>query len=146
MQIVVRVTKTFAEDVGKHGPGFRTVFTDNLELVSIDGHLAQKQPAGTHSGVVTTLRIVKANDPLFPKGSLIFQYEGTYLFNAVTANPLPGLAKGQVIARAVVVLDDKFQPLQPRTSAIVGGTETYRTAHGQVTEPPGNLRQLDISL
>ena len=146
MQIVVSFKNKFAEEVGKHGPGFRTVFTDDLELVSIDGHSAQKQPAGTHSGVVTTLTIVdKANSSL-PKGSIVFQYEGTYLFNAVAATPpSPMLAKGKVVARSVFVMRNG-QSLEAPTSAIVGGTEAYKNAHGQVTEPSKDRKQLDISL
>jgi hypothetical protein len=46
----------------------------------------QSRPAGTHSGFATTLRVADANDKFLPEGSMLFQYEGTFMFDAVTDN------------------------------------------------------------
>jgi hypothetical protein len=126
----------------KPGPGHRTVFSDGVAY--------NKPLAGSHSGFVTTLRIAKANDRLYQKGSYLFQYEGVYRFNAVPNTPL---MRGQVTARGVLygTLDSKgnFTPLDgPIKVAITGGTDAYVTAHGEITERQPKLenRLLDISL
>jgi len=43
---------------GQPGPGLRFIWSDDLEL---DGH--PNVPAGTHSGISTTVRDVAAGDP-----------------------------------------------------------------------------------
>jgi hypothetical protein len=77
---------------------------------------------------------------------MLFQYEGTFMFDAVTADLPTVLPKGQVIARGVAIFDSNFDPLKPLTFAIVGGTETYDGASGQVTQsgPNGSIRTLKI--
>ncbi len=116
-------------DAARH----RFVFSDDLVLERIDNKKPgaglpgspQNRLAGTHSGFATTLRVADANDQFFPEGSMLFQYEGTYLFDAVTADLPSDLARGQVIARGVALLDGNFDPLKPLTFAIVGGTGAY---------------------
>jgi hypothetical protein len=124
-------------------PRHRFIFSDDLIVERIDDLVpgtglpqsAQDRLAGTHSGFATTLRVADANDRYFPVGSMLFQYEGTFLFDAVTA-PLPaGLPSGQVIARGVALFDRNFEPLRPLTFAIVGGTGPYQAASGQVAQP-----------
>jgi hypothetical protein len=98
----------------KPGPGHRTVFSEDFGLEEYDSVAYNKPLAGSHSGFVTTLRIAKANDRLYQKGSYLFQYEGVYRFNAVPNTPL---MRGQVTARGVLygTLDSKgnFTPLNP---------------------------------
>jgi hypothetical protein len=61
---------------GRGGPGFRFIFTDDLVLENNSG------PAGTHSGIGTTLRDVAAGDPYVPVDgggeAELIQYEATY--------------------------------------------------------------------
>jgi hypothetical protein len=134
----------------KPGPGHRTVFSEDFGLEEYDSVAYNKPLAGSHSGFVTTLRIAKANDRLYQKGSYLLQYEGVYRFNAVPNTPL---MRGQVTARGVLygTLDSKgnFTPLDgPIKVAITGGTDAYVTAHGEITERQPKLenRLLDISL
>jgi hypothetical protein len=42
---------------------------------------------------------------------MLFQYEGTFLFDAVTPDLPTALPKGQVIVRGVAVFDGNFDPL-----------------------------------
>ena len=169
MEIEVKVTATteVAVDVtvipvdgrfpGPTGaPRYRFVFSDDLLLERIDdkkpGNGLPQSPqgrlAGTHSGFATTLRVADANDKVFPEGSMLFQYEGTFLFDAVTADLPTDLPRGQVIVRGVAIFDGNFDPLKPLTFAIVGGTEAYEGASGQVTQsgPDGSIRTLKIVL
>jgi hypothetical protein len=57
----------------------------------------------THSGFATTLRVADANDKFFPEGSMLFQYEGTFMFDTVTPDLPTDLPRGQVIARGVAL-------------------------------------------
>jgi hypothetical protein len=164
MEIVVSVKATPVQDVypGPAGPGKRFIFSDDLVLERIDNKtpgsglppLEQDRRAGTHSGVVTTLRIAAANDAYLPGGGELFQYEATYRLNAVPANPPHALRAGQVTARGVVLVQNG-QNVGLRTFAITGGTDAYANARGQVTQPdppaPGqpdetHLRKLQILL
>jgi hypothetical protein len=116
----------------KPGPGHRTVFSEDFGLEEYDSVAYNKPLAGSHSGFVTTLRIAKANDRLYQKGSYLFQYEGVYRFNAVPNTPL---MRGQVTARGVLygTLDSKgnFTPLNP-----VGGVlRTWRCSHSEIACP-----------
>ena len=81
----------------------------------------QNRLAGTHSGFATTLRVADANEEFFPEGSMLFQYEARFMFDAVTAELPAGLPRGQVIARGVAIFDSNFDPLKPLTFAVVGG-------------------------
>jgi hypothetical protein len=81
----------------------------------------QNRLAGTHSGFASTLRVADANDMFFPEGSMLFQYEGTFLFDAVTHDLTTDLPRGQVIARGVALFDSNFDPLKPLTFAIAAG-------------------------
>jgi hypothetical protein len=56
----------------------------------------QQRLAGSYSGLVTTLRVAAANDPIYQAGSYLFQYEAIFKFNAVANTPLQA---GQVTAR-----------------------------------------------
>jgi hypothetical protein len=100
MEIEVKVTATIevAVDVtvipidgrnpGPPSPRHRFVFSDDLVLERIDnkkpGNGLPESPenrlAGTHSGLATTLRVADSNDKFFPEGSMLFQYEGTFMF------------------------------------------------------------------
>jgi hypothetical protein len=168
MEIEVKVTETMEVEVdvtvtpvpgrlpGPPGPRYRFVFSDDLVLERIDNkepgnglpQSPQNRLAGTHSGFATTLRVADANDKFFPEGSMLFQYEGTFMFDAVTADLPTDLPKGQVIVRGVASFDSNFVPLKPLTFAIVGGTEAYEGACGQVTQsgPNGSIRTLKIML
>ena len=79
---------------------------------------------------------------------MLFQYEGTFMFDAVTADLPTALPRGQVIVRGVAIFDGNFDPLKPLTFAIVGGTEAYEGASGQVTQSgqDGSIRTLKIML
>jgi len=112
MEIEVKVTATteVAVDVtvtpvegrlpGPPDPRYRFVFSDDLVLERIDNkepgnglpQSSQNRLAGTHSGFATTLRVADANDKFFPEGSMLFQYEGTFMFDAVTSD-LPNRPK-----------------------------------------------------
>jgi hypothetical protein len=158
MEVEVDVTTTPVEGrlPGPSGPRYRFVFSDDLVLERIDnnkpGNGLPQSPenrlAGTHSGFATTIRIADANDKFFPEGGMLLQYEGTFMFDAVTADLPTVLPKGQVIARGVAIFDRNFEPLKPLTFAIVGGTEAYDGASGQVTQsgPDGSIRTLKIKL
>jgi hypothetical protein len=92
----------------------------------------------------TTLRVADANDQFFPEGGMLFQYEGTFMFDAVIPDLPTDLPKGQVIVRGVALfdgnfealkpltLDGNFEALKPLTLAIVGGTGAYDGASGEV--------------
>jgi hypothetical protein len=104
--------------------------------------------AATHSGVETIVRISGPGDPFFPPGSVLFQYEATYKFNALDDTPLQ---KGQVTAQGLVLIDnvEDVNALEtPIRFAITGGTGPYATAHGTITEgvPNPESRLLDIEL
>ena len=168
MEIEVKVTATIEVEVdvtvtpvdgrlpGPPGPRYRFVFSDDLVLERIDNkepgnglpESADNRLAGTHSGFATTLRVADTNDKFYPEGSMLFQYEGTFMFDAVTANLPPALPRGQIIVRGVALFDSNFDPLRPLTFAIVGGTEAYERACGQVTQsgPDGSIRTLKIVL
>lgn len=167
MEIEVMVTATTEVQVdvsvtpidGRHpgppdAPRYRFAFSDDLVLQHIDNKepgnglpgSAQDRLAGTHSGFTTTLRVADAKDPFFPEDSMLFQYEGTYLFDAVLAELPTDLPRGQLIVRGVAVLDGSFTPVSPLTFAIVGGTGAYEGAGGQVVHsgPGGSVRTLRI--
>jgi len=154
MRILVSIISppVFADFVkgSKPGPGHRFVFSEDFRLEEYDGVAYNKPLAGSHSGFVTTLRIIKANDRLYQKDSYLFQYEGIYRFNGVPNTPL---MRGQVTARGVAygTLDrfGNFSPLDGVIkAAITGGTDAYVMAHGEITErvPKLENRLLDISL
>lgn len=169
MEIEVKVTATTEVEVdvsvtpvdgrfpGPPGaPHYRFVFSDDLVLQHLDDkkpgnglpQSPQNRLAGTHSGFATTLRVADANDQFFPEGSMLFQYEGTFMFDAVTPDLPTDLPRGQVIVRGVALLDGNFGPLKPLTFAIVGGTGAYEGASGQVIQsgPDGSIRTLKIVL
>jgi hypothetical protein len=162
MQIVLRsvpnppVPIQEVRPVGPGGPGHRFVFSEDFDLVSIDGRAAQNQRAISHSGFVTTVRIAQPGDNLYPAGNYLMQYEGTYRFNAV-ANAVPAggglpsisLEMGQITARGLLYTDPNRDPIPPIRFAITGGTDFYRLARGEITErTPGgpDTRLLDIRL
>ena len=101
----------------------------------------------THSGFATTIRLADAHDTFFPDGSMLFHYEGTYVFDAVPVDLPTALPGGQLITRGVALLDRNFTPLKPVTFAIVGGTGAYGGTRGQVTHsgPDGSIRTLKIA-
>jgi hypothetical protein len=141
---------------GPAGPRHRFIFSDDLVLERIDNKKPgnglpeppQNRLAGTHSGFATTLRVADANDKFFPEGSMLFQHEGTFMFDAVTPDLPTKLPRGQVIARGVALFDGNFDPLKPLRFAIVGGTAAYEGASGQViqSEADGSIRTLKIVL
>ena len=77
---------------------------------------------------------------------MLFQYEGTYMFDAVTSDLPTDLPRGQLIVRGLALFDDNFDPLKPLTFAIVGGTGGYVGASGQVVHsgPDGSIRTVTI--
>jgi hypothetical protein len=158
MEILLSVLTTpvaeFVKGSNLPGPGHRSVFSDDLVLEQYDNNTPgnglpqnpNQRRAGTHSGLITTLRIAKAGDNFYPQDSLLLHYESTYKFNTVPNTPLK---KGQVRVGGVLlgfVVNNQFQPIDPNTLAIVGGTEAYKTASGQVTEPSCGEKLLDIQL
>jgi hypothetical protein len=154
MEIVVSVVETPVDEFypGRHGPGKVFVFSDNLMLESIDKKKVpgpeQARRAGTHSGLVTTLRATDAGkgDAFFPGDSLLFQIEATYRLNAVPATPPHALQSGQITVRGVILLTN-WTPVGTRTFGITGGTGAYAYARGQVTQPDppdDRLRVLEI--
>jgi hypothetical protein len=160
IQILVFVTEDIGHEVpGPIEPGKRFVFTNNLRLDRYDdstpGSGLPQNPnqrrAGTHSGIVTILRINAPGDPFFPPGSVLFQYEATYKSNSLDDTPLQ---KGQVTAHGLFLVDnvEDFNILDPPVRfAITGGTGPYSTAHGTITEgvrgtPTKPERFLDIEL
>jgi hypothetical protein len=153
MQILVRVITppVVAEFYpGPGGPGKRIIFSEDFLLERYDGAAQNNQLAGSHSGVVTTLRVAEANDRLYPEDSYLLLYEGIYRFNTVPNTPLQS---GQVTAKGVlhgnVPSAGNFTPLDGLIRlAITGGTEAYVTARGQITErdPLLENRLLDIQL
>lgn len=153
----VRVTPVDGRFPGPpDAPRYRFVFSDDLVLQRIDSkepgaglpEYSQDLLAGTHSGFGTTLRVADANDKFFPEGSMLFQYEGTYMFDAVTSDLPTDLPRGQLIVRGLALFDDNFDPLKPLTFAIVGGTGGYVGASGQVVHsgPDGSIRTMTIVL
>jgi hypothetical protein len=162
MQIVLRsvpnppVPIQEVRPVGPGGPGHRFVFSEDFDLVSIDGRAAQNQRAISHSGFVTTVRIAQPGDNLYPAGNYLMQYEHTYRFNTV-ANAVPAggglpsisLEMGQITARGLLYTDPNRDPIPPIRFAVTGGTDFYRLARGEITErTPGgpDTRLLDIRL
>ena len=70
------------------------------------------------------------------------------MFDAVGTDLPAALPRGQVIARGVALFDGNFDPLKSLTFAMVGGTEAYQGASGQVVQsgPDGAVRTLKIVL
>jgi hypothetical protein len=106
-----------------HSAGGRTagpsIFTEDLELVSIDGNAQPAQAPGvTHSGFVTVVREITGNDNFFPNDDSLFQYEATYLFDTATANLPAALPRGVLTAAGV----SRFPKPATITFAITGGT------------------------
>jgi hypothetical protein len=138
---------------GPHKPGKVFVFSDNLSWQSIDG-TAVAGLAGTHSGTHMILRIADANDGALANSIIVWQYEATFVLNAV-AHPGQQLA-GQVTARGVwyathtQLVDAQGQPLNPqqRRHAVTGGTGPYRDVRGQGFETPfaGTTKTLELDL
>jgi hypothetical protein len=154
IQILLRVTKDVGTDTDDPpGPGHRFVFTNDLALERYDdstpGNGLPVDPlqrrAGTHSGVVTLVRVADATDDFFPDGSELWAYDATYKFNTLDDTPLQ---KGQVTARGVVLFQGEDRLDLPVRFAITGGTGPYSTAHGTITEgiPDPESRLLDIEL
>jgi hypothetical protein len=137
-------------------PRYRFVFSDDLVLERIDHkkpgnglpESSQNRLAGTHSGFATTVRVADSKDKFFPEGSMLFQYEGTYLFDAVIVDLPTDLPRGQIVVRGVALLDRGFKPIGTFTFAVVGGTGAYEGARGRVVHsgPDGSIRTLSISL
>jgi hypothetical protein len=155
VQVDVSVTPVPGRFPGPPGaPRYQFIFSDDLVLERVDSkkpgaglpESLQDRLAGTHSGFGTTLRVADAQDKFFPGGSMLFQYEATYMFDALTADLPTELPRGQVIARGVALFDRDFSPLKPLTFAIVGGTGAYEGASGLVTQsgPNGSIRTLKI--
>jgi hypothetical protein len=154
IQILLRVTKDVGTDTDDPpGPGHRFVFTNDLALERYDdstpGNGLPVDPlqrrAGTHSGVVTLVRVADATDHFFPDGSELWAYDATYKFNTLDDTPLQ---KGQLTARGVFLIQDGERLDPPVRFAIAGGTGPYATAHGTITEdvPTEDHRLLDIEL
>jgi hypothetical protein len=150
--IVVRKFRSFdLEDSPPPQVGKKGIFSNDLVLLRYNNKTPgnglprrrRKRLAGTHSGFVTIFRIPAPDDDFFPPGSYLFGYEGTYKFNTLPNTPLK---KGQITARGVLLLDGNFTPLELITFAITGGTEAYRNARGQITEPNEDDRLLDIEI
>jgi hypothetical protein len=147
MKIEILVRKFASFDLEPPLPpelGKRGLFSNDLVLERYNNKMPgnglpqdeQQRRAGTHSGFVAILRIVGENDAFYPPGSYLFQYEGTYKFNAVPNTPLQ---KGQVTARGVLLVDHNLNALEPPiTFAITGGTDAYVMARGQITEGVSN--------
>jgi hypothetical protein len=68
MQIVVNsLPGVFKEYPGPPGQGKRAIFTEDLELMSIDGNAQPAHtPGGTHSGIATVVREITGNDRFSP--------------------------------------------------------------------------------
>ena len=98
-------------------------------------NVAQRQ-AGTHTGVLTVLRVADANDDFFQDGSQLVQYEATYKFNTLDDAPLQ---KGQVTARGLLLFNSDDNVLEPPIRfAITGGTGPLR--HGSWNDHRGSPR------
>jgi hypothetical protein len=83
---------------GQPGPGKRVIWTDDLERETSPGS-GSWVPAGTHSGISTTVREAAAGDPYIPVGggaAELIQYEATYRLLDV---PAAGQQAGQITAR-----------------------------------------------
>ena len=99
--------------------GKRFILTEDLGLEEYDDRtpgngLPQdelQRRAGTHSGVVTLVRVTQPEDHFFPVPSLLFQYEATYKFNDLANTPL---RKGQVTGHGLFLIDNvnDFNPLR----------------------------------
>ncbi len=146
MQIVVNVLPgVFTAYPGPNGQGKRFIFTEDLVLVSIDGNAQPANtPGGTHSGVVTVVRELTANDDYFPNDEQLGQYQAAYLFDTTTGNLPAALRRGQLTAFGVF----RFPKPATITFSITGGTGFYKLARGEVTESgqDGRVRTLDITL
>jgi hypothetical protein len=157
-KIFVRIDPANSTGFEVPGPiqmGKRLIFTEGLVLEEYDdatpGNGLPVNPderlAGTHSGVMTLVRVAGAGDPFFPDGSELWAYDATYKFNALDDTPLQ---KGQVTAHGVVLVDnfDDWNNIElPIRFAITGGTGSYSTAHGKITEfLPKYDKLLDIEL
>jgi hypothetical protein len=154
IQILLLVTKDVGTDTDDPpGPGHRFVFTNDLVLERYDDSTPgnglpvnqEDRLAGTHSGVVTLVRVADATDEFFPDGSELWAYDATYRFNTLDNTPLQ---KGQVTARGVHLYQGVDRLDLPVRFAITGGTGPYATAHGTITEgvPTEDHRLLDIEL
>jgi hypothetical protein len=88
--------------------------------------------AGTHSTVLTLMRIAGPGDRFFQLATFVFQYVATYRFNDLAKTPLK---KGQITAQGVLMFDSSGNRLDlPHHFAITGGTDIYAKARGEVLE------------
>jgi hypothetical protein len=137
IQILLRVKESFGTDMpDPPGQGHRFIFSDDLVLErygdSPPGSGLPLDPderrAGTQSGFQPLVRVAATGDLLFPAGSELWQYEGTYSFNALDDTPLQ---KGQATARGVAPFEGDSVVDPPLRFAITGGTGPYFAAYGQ---------------
>ena len=153
MQIVFTSQVVYNDFVpGPHKPGKVFVFSDNLSWQSIDGTPVTGL-AGTHSGTHAILRITKPNDGALAQDIVVWQYEATFVLNAVTHDGQQ-FGAGQVTARGVWyfkegvgLVDAQGQPVNDRRHGVTGGTGPYSQVRGQGFEPfDGHIKTLEIAL
>ena len=156
MQIVFTSQVVYNDFVpGPHKPGKVFVFSDNLSWQSIDSIDVATVTglAGTHSGTHTILRRSKPNDVALAQDIVVWQYEATFVLNAVTYDGHQ-LGAGQVTARGVWyfkegvgLVDAQGQPVNDRRHGVTGGTGHYSQVRGQGFEPfDGHIKTLEIAL
>jgi hypothetical protein len=146
MRIVLTAKVVFNDLLpGPKKPGIVFVFSDNLSWKSIDG-TAVPGLAGTHSGTHRVLREADEKDGVLAKGIVVFEYEATFVLNAVTHGAKKYDA-GQVTARGVWYAKD-HQPVDgERHYAVTGGTGPYRLVRGNGFESADGLtKTLEVDL
>lgn len=137
---------------GPHQPGRVFVFSDNLSWKSIDA-TTMAGVAGTHSGTHQTRRHAEPDDGVLVTGIIVWEYEATFVLNAVTFGGAQ-LDAGQVTARGVwysneggQLVDAQGQPVNERRYAVTGGTGPYSHVRGEGFEPAdGHIKTLEIEL
>jgi hypothetical protein len=122
-------------------PGDQVTFTEDVVVKQYKrkkpGHGLPKKDedrlAGTHSGLLTLLRIAKPGDRFFPPDTFVFQYVATYKFNKLAKTPLK---KSQITGQGIVLFDPTTNTRLevPNRFAITGGTDAYDKARGEIIE------------
>jgi hypothetical protein len=152
MKVVFTATVVFNDLLpGPKKPGVTFVFSDNLSWQTIDGKPTVGL-AGTHSGTHRVLRRAVANDGVLATDTIVWEYEATFVLNAVTHDDKL-LDAGQVTARGVwyakneQLVDAGGQPTDKRRYAVTGGTGPYRAVRGEGFESANGLtKTLEVDL
>jgi hypothetical protein len=109
-------------------PGDQIFFSDDLVLERYDDSTPgsglptdqSARLAGTQSRVLTLVRVAAGGDPFFSVDSRLFQFEGTYKFNALDGTPYGQAPILKLRCAAAAIADTPF--LEPFSAGPIART------------------------